>query len=493
MMRREKVILGLILAVYAAMVLYFLRAFPVHPDEPGYTDPAASYHLGQGFTSGAWYAQSADDFWAGNVPLHQLALIGWYNLFGFSLESTRAINLFYLLASMLMLWGGLRTSGIIDSTVGRLLLISLFLCAQSIGMMPFWGRPDGITLFLLCAGFWVWTWKNPPLIRLVVLAVLSGLSVWAGLQLAVVLAFLGLALLSVNAQEQWQVTVALGLGSLIGASLLLLLYQSQGVLPDFLASVLPHASTAAAAGAINPWSNRLGALKDPSYLLSSMAFALCLAALFWSWVASRNKKALRPAVLLVAFSLMLPATLTSLSKFPSYYTFFSYIPATVVVVYCMDASRGLLSSGVRLAITCLLLGSALVGVPYAIAQAWRHDTKSHIAAFSTTIQGEVGKNDVILYERQAYYEVKKTARRCYLINWYYPIMNSSEKASLTLLLLSPQTFARTEDSLPGLWAQHGTAAAMPNCNFKAFSNSAWFRKNPLIQIQSYKHLQHQLK
>jgi hypothetical protein len=79
------------------------------------------------------------------------------------------------------------------------------------------------------------------------------------------------------------------------------------------------------------------------------------------------------------------------------------------------------------------------------------------------------------------------------MNWYYPIMPSSEKASLTLPLLYPQTFARTEDSLPGLWAQHGTAAAMPNWNFKAFSNSAWLRNNPLIHIQSCKHLQHQLK
>src|ERR1700733_10639900 len=62
----------------------------VWTDEVMYADPAVNLYLGHGFTSSAWYAQPADAFWAGNVPLHSALLYLWLKLFGFSILAVRS-------------------------------------------------------------------------------------------------------------------------------------------------------------------------------------------------------------------------------------------------------------------------------------------------------------------------------------------------------------------------------------------------------------------
>src|SRR5688572_1207108 len=92
----EKWILTALLGVYALLSFLSLGWYPVFIDEPGYSDPSASLLLGQGFTSGAWYAQGYEGFWAGNVPLHQACLYLWMKVFGFSLVAVRSINILYV-------------------------------------------------------------------------------------------------------------------------------------------------------------------------------------------------------------------------------------------------------------------------------------------------------------------------------------------------------------------------------------------------------------
>src|SRR4051794_5004944 len=58
--------------------------YAVWTDEVMYTDPAVNFVLDKGFISTAWYHQSENAFWAGNVPLYQFLLVGWMKCFGFS-------------------------------------------------------------------------------------------------------------------------------------------------------------------------------------------------------------------------------------------------------------------------------------------------------------------------------------------------------------------------------------------------------------------------
>src|SRR4051794_38754213 len=59
-------------------------------DEVLYADPAIRLLERGTFSSSGWYAQSKEEFWAGNVPLHQILLYGWIRLFGVSPTSVRS-------------------------------------------------------------------------------------------------------------------------------------------------------------------------------------------------------------------------------------------------------------------------------------------------------------------------------------------------------------------------------------------------------------------
>jgi len=71
-------------------------------DEPGYTDPAVNLALGRGFTSTTWYAQTGEEFWAGNVPLHQITLAAWLKVFGFGIDQVRSINVVWVTGSLFL-------------------------------------------------------------------------------------------------------------------------------------------------------------------------------------------------------------------------------------------------------------------------------------------------------------------------------------------------------------------------------------------------------
>src|SRR5690349_18811487 len=80
--RREVWCVLLFLLGFVLVNLATASRYPfVWIDEVMYSDPAVNLHLGNGFTSTAWYAQSSNEFLAGNVPLHSLLLCAWIKLF----------------------------------------------------------------------------------------------------------------------------------------------------------------------------------------------------------------------------------------------------------------------------------------------------------------------------------------------------------------------------------------------------------------------------
>jgi len=480
----EGIALCLILAVYAIAVIGVLDHFPTHPDEPSYTDAAASSYLGKGFTSGAWYAQGADEFWAGNVPLHEVALSFWYRLFGFTLESTRLVNLFYVCISMVFFWIGLVQSKWFPSSRWRIGLVIACLSTFSIGLMPVWGRPDGITLMLLCGAFCVWTTTAPDSIRLPCLGTMALLAPWAGLQLAVVTACFGFFLLVFDFKHQWKVVLALAAGTILGSALLVFLYAYENALAGFIASILPHASASRSPG-LNPWSNRLGALKDPSFLFATLAMGSCTIVTLLDWFREKNIASIRLSSLLLAFGLGTPAVLVGLSKMPAYYSFFSVIPTFTVIVYAVANGR-IFPRWTGLALVLIIAMACVFGAPWSFAVTWNHRADQQQEKMQAFVAGIVKPDDIVLYERPAYYASKRGSKSCYLIDWYYPRMTSAEKDKLTLLLMDRETFEATVPTLGGKWREVSGPAQVPNRNTKALSDSNWYRKNPTIELRAYR-------
>lgn len=67
-------VIGLLCGFLVLNLLTSSRYPFVAGDEVTYSDPAINLYLEKGFTSTAWFAQTASEFWAGNVPLHPILL-----------------------------------------------------------------------------------------------------------------------------------------------------------------------------------------------------------------------------------------------------------------------------------------------------------------------------------------------------------------------------------------------------------------------------------
>lgn len=222
---KELWILTALLVLFVGANLLALTAQPVFSDEPGYTDPAASYVLGRGFTSGAWYAQPDGEFFASNVPLHELALVPWLQTFGFGILQTRSINWLYSIAGILLIWDAARRVGWIKSPWLRIATCGVMLFTETAYSLNQLGRPDGITFLIAAVTAWSFALPSPKW-RLCILFIAGAAAAWAGLQLVAAFfltCLIGLAMWRLR----WFVEMAaLGTGVAAGFSGLYFFYQN---------------------------------------------------------------------------------------------------------------------------------------------------------------------------------------------------------------------------------------------------------------------------
>ncbi len=72
--RSEGWIVTTLCLAFLLQALWAVNLVPVWPDEVMYSDPPVNLYLGHGFVSRGWHFQTGAEFWAGNVPLHELLL-----------------------------------------------------------------------------------------------------------------------------------------------------------------------------------------------------------------------------------------------------------------------------------------------------------------------------------------------------------------------------------------------------------------------------------
>lgn len=102
MMSLSKVLpLGMAL-VLLALNLITASWWPVPwTDEALFLDPAANWLMHGHFTSSLWHTQPYGEFWISNAPAYSLLLAGWLQIFGFSLEASRSLN---MLLQAVLVW-----------------------------------------------------------------------------------------------------------------------------------------------------------------------------------------------------------------------------------------------------------------------------------------------------------------------------------------------------------------------------------------------------
>lgn len=481
MRKTEFIIILCMVVLWSVQSLAILRVFPVHIDEVGYVDPAASFVLGQGFTSGAWYAQSHDKFWSGNVPLHHFILIPWFKLFGFDQFSARSINVLYVALAGLFLWAGLRQSRFLADAGWRLAAVGFVLCTYGTILMIAIGRPDAITFLLACAGYWVITLPRPFLRRLL-LALLGILAPWAGLQLSAVLAFAGIVIIAFWKKKFLPEVISVALGGLAGTVSLATLYYFNGTLTDFVSSISHHTAARGAKTSLAFYAlkHRLGALTDPSFLaiLAAAAFATI------GWLGFKPRKERTTFCLFMVCLGGVPVWLAVMGTFPVYYSWFAILPASIALIRLL-ATQAIVAVFARTTIAVLVL-AALLGTPRVFANAliWRGDRVNERS--EEFVRSVVRPNDVAMVAKQAYYGTKPNVKQTFYIQWYMDAITQQDKEHLTVAIMDEITFKRVSPHFGGTWKATGEMIVLPQRNLLRLPGSKWFQQNPSIELSVYR-------
>jgi hypothetical protein len=442
--------------------------------------------IGQGFTSGAWYAQGYESFWAGNVPLYQGILACWMKWFGTGIVAVRSLNILFVVGGVSMLWAALKKLNILSTSGVRLATMALILCSHAGAVWVNIGRPDAIGFTLMAFLLWAFS-RDQSKVRLPLLALAAALAPWAAIPLALVVGFAGVAILLFYRARYRTEFVFVALGGVMGTVTLLALYQSQGVLDDFFQSIFPHSSFFA--DQIRCIPPPVGGIKQRMGGLTDYTLLCVFAATAFAWLGSWRNPQVRA---LLAFSLLslagVPIFLGGVGVFPMYYAWFAFVPGLIALMALWESGeirQPLLRVGILAALGCLvMIGSLRILVTGFIYRA--DDVNGKAERFVDSVLNE---NDVVLTQPQAWYGAKMSAHRVY--NGYRaPNLTPEEVASMTAVISHPNFFHAQREILKGEWKETGERLSLPNRNTHRLPFSKWFRDNPTIELHVFRRVHH---
>ena len=347
-----------IIAILASSIAIVLIWFPIADtsfDEICYTDPAARYVLGKGFTSAAWYAQGPDTFWSSNVPLQQVLLILWFSVFGVGKTVAQTANLFYVVLGISILYAAISKSNFIQGAFWRLLFLVFFLGTDVPLGLSTTGRPDALCFLIASVAISALLEKN-IFQRILLIILVCASAPWASFSLAAAFAFFGTALLIAYPKMGRADFMTAMLGGLLGSILLFLLYWSHGTLDIFLKSIVGHTWINN-----NPESFRAnieflasGILRNSSFHL---LFLLGCFASFLLWK-KNMKSSLTEIVLLWVTVLLFPLCMVKVGVFHLYYSWMITIPTALFLFSII--SNDLFKGRVAYAMVVFFIGISLI-------------------------------------------------------------------------------------------------------------------------------------
>lgn len=479
--RLEQAALVLLLAVVLVLNLLTAERSPtVWLDEVSYLDPAVNLLAGNGFTSSAWYGQTRDAFWAGNVPLHALCLAGWMKIWGVGLVQARSLN--YVLAALaaLFFWRGTRAGQGLKSPLPRLGFATLLL--SSFGMCYSYrsGRPDALLILLFALLFYAFR-ALPGTKRVSVLWAVSGLLPFAGLQALPLLAVTGGALLFWRRRAVVAEVTAMAAGGVAGIIALLLLYQSQGVLTAFLDSISSHhvlGQTQSLATLVEEKVRNSRTLVADLSLLVLGGGSLLTLLLF--------RRNLRDHLVAqsfggLCFALVAALTVFSLGKFPLFYSWMAFVPVALVWANLLDetANSGMIRAR-NFLLGCGLVAAGL-GLPLRLGITVKEWERRDYGPVRELVRENVTSKDCVFANFQAYYAVKPLAGETW-VSSYARAITQPEKERVTCLIIAPKDYDETVRLIGGKWRDTGAAvspkAGEEGLGAKPYDLRIWRRMNP---------------
>ena len=437
-------VLGLLVL---ALHLATLTRYPqVWLDEVIFTDPAVNLAWTGRFTSTAWYFQSADAYWAANVPLYSWLLAAWIEVGGLSPLAVRSLNLVLAALSSALLVAWPWRMGWLRSSRWTLLYAALVMAGHGMVVAARSGRYDVLGL-LLCA-LLLWTLLLPGALwrRGLAMVIAAGVVPMAGLHVALYVGLLAVFWLAWCGLRPWREVLLILGGLALGGLALLLVYRGQGVLADFLLNV-----RLSGYGGKKDWP------KDPSLWL------LVLAALGLAWRHGPGELQRRHPVALglVVAGLGVPAVIFLVARLPTFYAWMVHVPLALGLVMWGERAERLACHGVDDApaspitrpLQRLLWLAVLVGLPLQTTLGTLLWVARDPVPLNHFLAASGAANQVVLVDPAAYYAVKPVARQTYLTmyNFDTDAQPRLSRKQVRLMIVDPITQPALARQMGGTW------------------------------------------
>jgi hypothetical protein len=438
----------LLLGFLTVNVLTATRYPFVWTDEVMYADPAVNLYLGHGFTSTAWYAQSSQEFWAGNVPLPSTLLYLWMRVFGFSILAVRSLNYVLMAGVGWLLWSSSLRLGLVTSARMRLLMLGLVFGGYSIVFAYRGARPDCLAMLVASLFLYAHAATRQRLAQ-IGFFLLGLMAPWVGLQLLPLLVAGGLLVLLFLRRPFLPRLVAAWSGAALGAGLLAWFYTAHGVLGRFLNSIHKHTTVSLLQMILSGRFRHNNLVpKDPSFFV-----LLLLAVVLAFWQLRRGTFAVRSLLGFgLVYSIVFSLVLVLAGKFPTYYSWMTYFPLCLCLCGTLASQPpgGLMAwAGRAFATGAIVVGIGLHTVT--AAYDWPERQYGHVEKL---VRENVSAADVMYGEFPTYYAAKTRAAKVFLPK-YAPAMLPSEKTQVTVLIIYPELLNDVTNAIGGSWEATG--------------------------------------
>ena len=464
--------LELILLLCGMVAFFLLNWFTAEKtpavwcDEVMYQDPGVNLYQGRGFTSGAWWLQTRDKFWAGNVPLYQLGVFAWLKIFGFNLTSVRCFHYFLAAAAVFVAWLAIRRLDLVRSPAHRLLFCLVACLCTSVAFVYRSARPESLALLLAACALLSLSFK-PRWLALVSLALCGLLLFLTGLQMAAYLAVMAALVLVCGPRRLFPEMAALCAGCALGLGLVYLLYSSHGVWNDFVDCVRHH--TVANKGTHFEGTHPYGSgfsqkIKQVPQLFLDYSFVPVLALAAWvGWSLARAGALRRSSPLRfgIIACIVVPLALHIVGIFPMYYFWMAFFPLAIGLFAelgpWLALHRGTFA---RRAMAGLLLLACLLGLPRRLVVAafeWKARSYDPVMKMAAPY---VARDRVVVSEFAAYYAAKQFGAEVLLPD-HLPLLSPKDDAQVSVAILHNGDVASLSSQYGGVWQDTGAAVNPP--------------------------------
>lgn len=404
-------------------------------------DPSVSFHLGQGFTSTAWYGQARHEFFAGCPILYQLLLIGWMEWFGLSLTAIRSLGYVLTLIGVWLIWLAVRRSHFIARDWMRLGLFVMLLTGYGMTFAYRCGRAESLLVMLTGATFFVLTLQS-HIRRWMLLFILGGATAWTAYHAPVFAgSSLGVALL-LRRDGFWRDVLAFGCGGGAGSGGLYFYIHTQD----------PDGRIVKAINEMFISGQRYGPLgyADPSLALM---FFLLLGLVWHGWQHRIFKWQSASGYSLVSV-LAVPLLVCAAGRYPIYYSWMAWLLIIPGVFHALNTSWISLGINSRFGALMLLFIAGFIGLPARLGLTliqWAERDHTPIAQLAAA---HMKPSDWVFTDYAGYYAVKPIVEVA-ATQWFIPAMSDEDKRRLNWLFVSPSNLAMWTEALGGDWEDSG--------------------------------------